>query len=132
MRAGGIARDMIVLRASPKLARWYIHGAAQNRRGTVLADSHTLGVPSFSPYRSGVLVAPSPTRPFAVSRFRLDPLDLPSERESGSYNHIAGIANAPLRELAIETACPEQAAEECVAEKRAITARAIPVGEPHG
>src|SRR5258708_15935128 len=34
--------------ASPNPARWYIHGAAQNRRGTVLAVSHMLGAPSFS------------------------------------------------------------------------------------
>src|SRR5258707_14166139 len=34
---------------SPNPTRWYIHGAAQNRRGTVLAVSHILGAPSFSP-----------------------------------------------------------------------------------
>src|SRR5258708_40024246 len=48
--------------ASPNPAGWYIHGAAQNRRGTVLTVSHILGAPSFSPHR--VL---GPFRPTAYS-----------------------------------------------------------------
>src|SRR5260370_30276113 len=36
--------------AYPNPAGWYIHGAAQNRRGTVLAVSPILGAPSFSPH----------------------------------------------------------------------------------
>src|SRR5258707_15819427 len=53
--------------ASPNPARWYIHGAAQNRRGTVLAVSHMLGAPSFSPHRSRAFI-----RPFAHTPFRVD------------------------------------------------------------
>jgi hypothetical protein len=53
--------------ASPNPARWYFHGAAQNRRGTVLAVSHIFGAPSFSPHRSRVSFALSPIRPLAVS-----------------------------------------------------------------
>src|SRR5260221_13137483 len=70
MRAGCIAQDVIVSPASPNPARWYIHGAAQNRRGTVLAVSHILGAPSFSPHRSRAFIrrhAHSPTRLFAIS-----------------------------------------------------------------
>src|SRR5580700_4389315 len=44
--------------ASPNPAGWYIHGAAQNRRGTVLAVSHILGAPSFSPHRSRAFIRP--------------------------------------------------------------------------
>jgi hypothetical protein len=51
MRAGCIAQDMIVLRLLQNPTRWCIHGAAQNRRGTVLLVSHILGAPSFSAYR---------------------------------------------------------------------------------
>ncbi len=53
--------------ASPNPAGWYIHGAAQNRRGTVLAVSHILGAPSFSPHRSRVSFSHSPTRQLALS-----------------------------------------------------------------
>src|SRR5258707_12543817 len=56
--------------ASPNSAGWYIHGAAQNRRGTGLAVSHIVGAPSFSPYRSRAFIRPvahTPTRPFAAS-----------------------------------------------------------------
>ena len=35
--------------AHPNPGRWYVHGAAQNRRGTVLKVSHIPGAPSFSP-----------------------------------------------------------------------------------
>src|SRR5258708_37213048 len=73
MRAGCIAQDVIVSPASPNPARWYIHGAAQTRRGTVLAVSHILGAPSFSPHRSRAFTrrfAHSPIRPFAVSPVR--------------------------------------------------------------
>src|SRR5258707_9349717 len=66
MRAGCIAQDVIVSPASPNPARWYIHGAAQNRRGTVLAVSHMLGAPSFSPPGRGLSFAHSPTRRFAL------------------------------------------------------------------
>src|SRR5258708_39308818 len=47
MRAGCIAQDMIGSPASPNPAGWYIHGAAQNRRGTVLPVSHILGRAEF-------------------------------------------------------------------------------------
>src|SRR5258707_3128711 len=73
MRAGCIAQDVIVSPASQTRARWYIHGAAQTRRGTVLAVSHILGAPSFSPHRSRAFTrrfAHSPIRPIAVSPFR--------------------------------------------------------------
>src|SRR5260370_3290209 len=50
---------------SPNAARWYIHGAAQNRRGTVLAVSHILGASSFSPHRSRAFI-----RPFALAQSR--------------------------------------------------------------
>ncbi len=60
MRAGCIAQDMLVSPASPNPAGWPIHGAAQNRRGTVLAVSHILDAPSSSPHR--VL---GPIRPLA-------------------------------------------------------------------
>src|SRR5260370_31330400 len=56
--------------ASPNPAGWYIHGAAQNRRGTVLTVSHILGASSFSPHRSRAFIvrfAHSPIRPLAVS-----------------------------------------------------------------
>ena len=75
MRAGCIAQDMIVLTASPNSARLYIHGAAQNRRGTVLAVSHVLGAPSFSPHRSRGFI-----RPFAVTPPPLLPLLLLNRR----------------------------------------------------
>src|SRR5258708_31787424 len=70
MRAGCIAQDVIVSPASPNPAGGYIHGSAQNRRGTVLAVSHILGAPSFSPHRSRAFIrrhAHSPTRLFAIS-----------------------------------------------------------------
>src|SRR5260370_8350239 len=70
MRAGCIVPGLDRSPASPNPARWYIHGAAQNRRGTVSAVSHILGAPSFSPHRSRAFTRPvahSPTRPFAVS-----------------------------------------------------------------
>jgi hypothetical protein len=54
--------------ASPNPARWYIHGAAQNRRGTVLAVSHILGrAEFFAPPVEGFIrpVALSPIRRFA-------------------------------------------------------------------
>jgi hypothetical protein len=51
--------------ASPNPVGWSMHGAAQNRRGTVLAVSHILGAPSSSPHR--VL---GPIRPFAHSPAR--------------------------------------------------------------
>jgi hypothetical protein len=35
--------------------RWHVHGAAQNRREKVWTVSRTIGAPSFSPYRSGVV-----------------------------------------------------------------------------
>ena len=57
--------------ASPNPAGWYIHGAAQNRRGTVLAVSHILGAPSSSPHRSRAFIRPlahSPFRGHASSR----------------------------------------------------------------
>jgi hypothetical protein len=58
MRAASIAHEVIVL-AGIRSARWYIHGAAQNRRG--LADKPVMSSapPSFSPHRA--------IRPFAVS-----------------------------------------------------------------
>jgi hypothetical protein len=73
MRAGCIAKDVIVLRPIQTRAGWYIHGAAQNRRGTVLRVSHILGAPSFSPHRSWGFHSPrrlfahSPVRQFAHS-----------------------------------------------------------------
>src|SRR5258708_23273514 len=45
--------------ASPNPAKWYIHGAAQNRRGTVLTVSHILGAPSSSPHRRGRYMQPA-------------------------------------------------------------------------
>ena len=56
--------------SSPNPAGWYIHGAAQNRRGTVLTVSYILGAPSFSPHLSWAL---SPFRPLAPTAFSPHP-----------------------------------------------------------
>jgi hypothetical protein len=51
MRAGCIAR-VVPYPSVINPARWYIHGAAQIRRGLPLVDAVILGAPRFSPYRS--------------------------------------------------------------------------------
>src|SRR5580692_9537559 len=57
--------------ASPNPAGWYIHGAAQNRRGTVLAVRHILGAPSSSPHHRDVVALTPPLLPLPLLNRRL-------------------------------------------------------------